>query len=517
MFLRRLVYLMFLKYLSISLNPISGGARPLNMRPLRILLALVLLTALTFSARFFHVNATTAGFAFLLLVLGVASAWGFVEAFILSVAATLMFNFFFFPPVGTFNIAEAQNWISLFTFLTTSLVASRLSTKARRRTLDAIERQQDIERLYTFSRAILLIDSSESFPAQLIRKLAEIFQLGLAVMYDRRTEKFYRAGPDSEVEGLENQLRETALNGVTFLNDRSCTFAAIRLGAEPIASLAVQGSRITDSVLQGIANLVAIGLERARAQDLAHEIEATRRSEQLRTTLIDAMAHEFKTPLTSIRATTTLLLDSPDQAKESRMELLKIADEEAQHLGNLIDDTVAMARLETGSIKVNPEILNIFEIIDDVTGALRNELQGRSLEIEREDEVSTGAWDRHLLKLAIKQLVDNALKYSPPGTPLRIRIRRDEEWLGIEVTDFGKGIPAQEQGRIFERFYRSPSVQTRIPGSGLGLSIAQNIAKAHGGKLTVSSLPGETTFRLVLPTEYKGEHLERRSNTGNRR
>jgi two-component system sensor histidine kinase KdpD len=483
---------------------------------MRVLSSLAVLAALTWAARAVPVNATTVGFAYLLLVLAVASTWGFVESFILSIAATLAFNFFFFPPVGTFTIAGGANWVALFTFLTTALIASRLSTRAKQRALDAVERQKDIERLYTFSRAILLIDSSESFPRQLIRKLAEIFELDLAVLFDRRTGDFYRAGP-SDVGGLENQLRETALNGTVPSRDSSCTLAAIRLGAEPIGSLAIQGMRIADSVLQGMANLVAIGLERARAQDLAHEIEATRRSEQLRTTLIDAMAHEFKTPLTSITATTTLLLDSPDQSLESRMELLRIAEEEAHHLKDLIDDTVAMARLDAGPIRVNPEILEIEEVLEEVVGSLKTELQGRTLEIVREGEAHAGAFDRHLVKLAIKQLVDNALKYSPSEKPLKVRVLEDSETLVVEVTDFGKGIPVQEQDRIFERFYRSASVQNQIPGSGLGLSIALGIARAHGGDLTVTSMPGETRFRLVLPLEYKGEDIERRSNSGNRR
>jgi two-component system sensor histidine kinase KdpD len=482
----------------------------------RIILSLAGLAVLTFAAHFFRVNSTTVGFVYLLLVLVVASTWGFIEASILSIAATLIFNFFFLPPLGTLTIADPQNWVALFTFLTTSLIASRLSTKAKQRALDAVERQKDVERLYTFSRAILLIDSSEPFPGQLVRKLAEIFQLDMAVLYDRRTGNFYRAGP-SDLEGLEEQLRDTALHGTSFSNNQSCTFTAIRLGSEPIASLVIQGARMPDSVLQGIANLVAIGLERARAEDLAHEIEVTKRSEQLRTTFIDAMAHEFKTPLTSIRAATTLLLAGPDQTQENRTELLKIADEEAQHLGNLIDETVSMARLDTGQIKVNPELSDITEIIDEVIDSLRTEIQGRSLEIVREDEVPLSAFDRNLIKLAIKQLVDNALKYSPPGTPLKIRVRQDNSSIEVKVTDYGKGIPVSEQSRIFERFYRSPSVQSQIPGSGLGLSIAQNIMRAHSGDLTVTSRPGETTFRLVLPVESKGEQIERRPDLSSRR
>ena len=480
----------------------------MNPRPIRILFSLAGLAALTFAAhRLVPVNATTIGFAYLLLVLIVASTWGFIEASILSIAATLAFNFFFLPPVGTFTVADPQNWVALVTFLTTSLIASRLSTKARRRALDAIERQQDIERLYAFSRAILLIEGSTPFPAELMRKLAEIFQLDLAVLYDRRAGAFYRAGP-SDLAGLEDQLRDVALKGISNSNP-SCTLTAVRLGSEPIASLAIQGDRMPDSVLQGIANLVAIGLERARAQDLASEIEATRRSEQLRTTLIDALAHEFKTPLTSIKATTTLLLDSPDQPKENRMELLKIADEEAQRLGSLIDDTVAMARLDTGHIMVNPEISDAAEIVNEVVTSLDAELRGRSLEIIQDPDVPATVLDRNLIKLAMKQLVDNAIKYSPPNTPLMIRVRLDENFIAVEVTDHGKGIPAQEQTRIFERFYRSPSVKHQT-GSGLGLSIAESILHAHGGELIVRSRPGETTFCMKLPMQTTGERIERR-------
>ena len=131
---------------------------------LRLLASLAGVAAVTFAAyKLVPVNATTVGFAYLLLVLIIASTWGFVEAAVASVAATFAFNFFFLPPVGTLTIADPQNWVALFSFLTTALIASRLSTEAKRRALEAIERQQDVERLYTFSRAILLIDGAEPF------------------------------------------------------------------------------------------------------------------------------------------------------------------------------------------------------------------------------------------------------------------------------------------------------------------------------------------------------------------
>src|SRR5262249_23411200 len=140
----------------------------MKARVLRLLLSVAGVAIVTFIAvSVIPVNATTAGFAYLLYVLLIASMWGFLEASISSVAATLVFNFFFLPPIGTFTIADPQNCVALFSFLATSLIASRLSTAAKRRAQDAVARQQDLERLYTFGRAILLIDASEPFAKQL--------------------------------------------------------------------------------------------------------------------------------------------------------------------------------------------------------------------------------------------------------------------------------------------------------------------------------------------------------------
>jgi len=476
----------------------------LGQRAFRLLLSLVGVALVTWTGHsLVPVNAATIGFAYLLLVLIVASVWGFVEAALASLAATLTYNFYFLPPVGRFTIADPQNWVALFTFLTTALIASRLSAVGKHRALDAVARQQDLERLYTFSRAILLIDNTEPFPKQLARKLAEIFELSAVVLYERHAEEFYRAGP-SDLDGLDDQLRDAALQGTSFEDARrSLAITAVRLGSQPIAGLALQGTPMPDAVIQGIANLVAIGLERARAQDLASQIEAAQRSEKLRTTLLDAMAHEFKTPLTSVMAVTTALLANPDQPAESRTELVRIADEEARHLNELIDNAVEMGRLDTANIRVHTEPSHVDEIVREVVASMRNEIDDRPVNVICDDHPSPIAIDRRLVKLAIKQLLDNALKYAPPDTPVTVRVHNGSG-VTIEVTDYGKGIPIQEQSRIFERLYRSPSVQNQIPGSGLGLSIAQNIVRAHHGDLIVTSRPGETTFQLTLPADHRG-------------
>ena len=480
----------------------------MGQRPLRLLVSFAGVAIVTFVAnRLIPVNTTTVGFAYLLLVLVIASAWGFLEAALASVLATLLFNFFFFPPIGKFTIADPQNWIALFSFLATSLIASRLSAMAKRRALEAIERHRDLEHLYAFSRAMLLIDKAGPFPQQLLDRLAEIFELRAAVLFERNTGAFCRTGiPDIGFEDVEERLREAAVHGVSLSDpNRQPIIVAVRLGSEPIASLALQSGMMPESVLQGIANLVAIGLERARAQGLAEQIEAARQSEQLRTTLIDAMAHEFKTPLTLIKAATTSLLASPDEPNDSRQEQLAIADEEAEHLRKLIDDAVEMARLDTTHIDVHPQISDVQETIRECVASMESEIDHRILEIGCDKQPPNIAFDRRLMKLAIKQIIDNALKYSPADKPVAVRVLASNGILTIEITDHGPGVPVEEQTRIFHRFYRSPSVKDQIPGSGLGLTIARSIAQAHKGDLTVTSRPGETTFRITLPTSYAGD------------
>jgi two-component system sensor histidine kinase KdpD len=470
----------------------------------RLLFSLGGVALVTFAAHWLiPVNATTVGFAYLLLVLIVASTWGFTEAAVASLAATITFNFYFLPPVGTLTIADPQNWVALFSFLATALIASRLSDKAERRAEDAIARRQDVEHLYAFSRAILLIDESDAFSRDLAQKLADIFPVDAAALYDRRTGEIYRAGP-ADFHGLDEQLREAAWNGSSFADpERRRVITAVRLGSEPIAALALEGAQMPDSVLQGIANLVAIGLERSRAQDLAHQVEAGRRSEQLRTTLLDAMAHEFKTPLTAIKAATTALLADPGQTGESA-ELLTIADEEADHLKELIDDAIEMARLDNAHIDLSLEMSDPAEIVRQAVASMQTEIAGRPVKVACEAGPGDVAIDRRLVRLAIRQLLDNALKYSWPQSPIDIRVGRTEDSVAIEVTNRGAAIPPQEQARIFERFYRGPSVKEQIPGSGLGLSIAARIVEAHQGEMTVASVAGETTFRIRLPKEPEG-------------
>ena len=164
-----------------------------------------------------------------------------------------------------------------------------------------------------------------------------------------------------------------------------------------------------------------------------------------------------------------------------------------------------MARVDTANIDVHLELSNLEEIVREAVASMKTEIEDRKLELICDGQLPAIGADRRLLKLAFKQLFDNALKYSPSGTSVTIRLFEVDGMITVEVTDHGSVIPVQEQSHIFERFYRSPSVRQQIPGSGLGLSIANTIMQAHHGGLNVRSSPGDTTFRMTLPTERKGE------------
>jgi two-component system phosphate regulon sensor histidine kinase PhoR len=195
------------------------------------------------------------------------------------------------------------------------------------------------------------------------------------------------------------------------------------------------------------------------------------------------------------------LLTGHDDLSGSSREQLTIADEEADHLTQLLNDAIEIARLDTEHIQIHPALSDLGTIVHEVVASMKIDMEDRPLEIQVDEGIPLVPVDRRLLKLAMKQLVDNAIKYSPADAPVLIRVGRCDGGVFVEVIDRGQGIQIEEQMRIFERFYRGHSVKTQIPGSGLGLSIAHRIMQAHQGDLSVTSRPGETTFRMTLPLE----------------
>ena len=467
----------------------------------RILIALGLIAAVTFICfRVVPVNATTAGFFYLVAILTIATVGGLVESTIASVVAMLCFNYFFLPPIGTFTIADPQNWVALFTFLATSLTASRLSARAKRRTKEVLERQSEMERLYSLSRALLLADTTRSMATQIVHQIAQVFELPAVALFDRNSAEIYRTGAD-DMPDIEAKLHDAAVRSTLSRDENSgLVVTPIRLGGQPIGSLAMRGVSLSDPALQSLLNLVAIGLERALSQEAVNRAEVARRSEELKSTLLDAIAHEFKTPLTSIKAVTTDLLSAPpEELKQHQRELIGIADEGADRLSKLVTEAIQLARIEGGQFRLNQRVYFPSSLISAAVRQMKALADGREINVSATDDLPLVRVDAELIQMVIAHLIDNALKYSPPVSAISVRARTGENKVIISVSDQGAGITEPEQSRIFEKFYRGSKDQN-LKGTGMGLAIAREIIRAHGEEIWVTSKPGEgSEFCFSLP------------------
>jgi two-component system sensor histidine kinase KdpD len=445
-------------------------------------------------SRFVPANPTTVALTYLVAILLIATGWGIAEATTASLVAVFCFNFFFLPPVGTLTIADPQNWVALMAFLITAIVASQLSGRARERHIEALARQRDLERLYALSRALLLSATGASVPADIARQIAAIFESPAVALYDRQSGTISRGGP-MDLPEIDARLHDVARQSVSFHDPSGLVVVAVRLGAEPIGSLAIVGAELNDTVLQSIANLAAIALERARGQEITARAEAARQSGELRATLLDAVAHEFKTPLTSIRAAASdLLLSATADARER--ELAQIIDEESNRLQGLVTDAVHMLRIEAGEFAVYRERHNLANLVASTLHDYAGPLEGHTVANNVPRDLTIDA-DRELLRLALRQLLNNAVKYSPPTSTIQIDATANSA-TEIIVRNSGSVIPEHEHRRIFDRFYRGTGAPS-VPGTGMGLAIVEQIARAHGGGVTVASDPvAGTEFRLSV-------------------
>jgi two-component system, OmpR family, sensor histidine kinase KdpD len=365
---------------------------------------------------------------------------------------------------------------------------------------DSIDRQKEMESLYALSRAILLMDPVRPVAKQMAYQIAQIFKFPSVLLYDRITGDTLCAGPQ-DMSGMDDKLREAAVLGTLF-EDRSnkTIVAAVRLGGEPIGSVAIRGATLSDSALQALTNLAAIGLERARAQEVAHRAEATRQSQELKSTLLDAIAHEFETPLTSIKAAATALRSGSFNKVLEQRELISIVDEEADRLSRLVRDAIQMARLEGAKSQISLELCPICALVDAALAPIKPALEGRKLVVNLQQDLPAVMVDTELVGLAIRQLVDNALKYALPNTPITIDGTAAEGKAFICVSEEGVGTSETNQARNFERAFPGPWNHPQEAGAGMGIAIARKIVQVHGGDIRVQSRPGEgTEVVMALP------------------
>ncbi len=444
-----------------------------------------------------HVNFATTGFLDLLIVVLVAMVAGFWEATVTSLAALICLNYFFVPPVYTFYVSDPQNWVALLTFESTALLVSRLSIQLEKQARTAILQRRGMEKLYELSRRTLLMNPQQSPGPQIVALICDVAQVDAVALFDAPRARVDSAGQ----AGLE--LEAAAKD--TFLQDRNedhpdrMTWRRmLRPGTSSIGAIVLRGN-LNPLLADSIASLTAIALERARSFEKQTHAEAARQSEQLRTAVLDALAHAFKTPLTAIRTASSGLLEAGhlDPAQE---DLVSLIDEESGKLNVLSTRLLQTAKLEAADTKLRQEAVFIPQLIDDILTEHSDQLDGHPTQLLITNDRCATYGDRELLGTAIMQFIDNAAKYSTPGSPIAIAVDDREGEILISVHNEGSEVRPEDRERIFERFYRSPGSNHRAAGTGLGLSITKEAAEAHRGRAWVKSEKGKgTTFFLSLP------------------
>jgi len=453
-----------------------------------------------FYRRVLPVNATTVALTFLLSILAVSTVWGMAVSVAMSVVAMLAFNFFFLPPVGTFTVADPQNWVALIAFLVVAVLASRLSTSARQQAADASARERDIERLYKFSQGLLesgnVMELLNRIPAQIVN----VFEIGAAALFLADKQKVYRSGPvipQLDTESLKAiMVREEPVFDVP----NSVCFLPVRLGVRTIGTLGMSGTILPRQTLEAIGTLIAIAMEHARAVEQLGQTEAARQGEQLRTALLDAVTHALRTPLTSIKASVTNLLSNPGLVEGQKHEMLTIINEEADRLNRLVGEAGEMARLDAGEVELRLEEHPIGDVISASLTHCRVALGNRAVNIHIAENLPPVRVDVARAREALVQLIENANQYSPPDRPITITAEPSGNFVVISVADRGNGIDDPEQALIFEKFYRGKDQRYSVEGTGMGLPIAKAIVEAHGGAMSLTSQRGQgSVFSFTLP------------------
>ena len=474
-------------------------AKDVRTQALRYLVVVAGIGAITFVDFKLKVNHTTVALMFLVMVLLTSAYWGLRYAVVMAIAATAAFNFFFLPPIGTFTIADPQNWVALFAFLVTALVASNLAERARREAEGAKQRRREVERLFNLSQRLLASENVLELLNALPLYVQETFSVGSVAVMAAEHPTIYRSALDAKFE--ETVLRSTLLRGEP-ITQGGVSYVPLRLGMRTVGALAVTGDALSRETLDALASLAGLAIERARALEALSKNRAEQEHERLRTALLDSVTHEFRTPLTSIKASVTTLLSGASLEEQGRRELLTVIDEETDRLNRLVGEASEMAQLDAGMFKLDLQLHGIGEALELAMQDARTTLDNHPVEVTVAADLPKARMDLARIREVLMHLLENAGKYSDPGVPIKVASEVKGDRLVTSVADRGPGIDSFEQSLIFEKFYRGQHQRYTAPGTGMGLAIAKVIVEAHGGTIgVVSQLGSGSVFSFSLPLE----------------
>ena len=454
---------------------------------------------------------------YLLGLIVVAARWGRGPAVLASILSVLTFDVLFVPPRLSFAVADTQYLFTLCVMLAVALVISNLTARVRDQAEAARARERRTAALYAVSRACASAGETYDVVQTAGQRVAEVFESEVAVFLPHRDGRLTPAlAEHAPFASDQKELAvaqwafdhgERAGLGTSTLPGSVAIYLPLLVSKGAVGVLGVRpggDGKPFDSerlhLLEAFANQVALAVERTNLAAEAQAAELQAETERMRSALLASVSHDLRTPLAAIGgASSTLLRGEGSLPDASRRELLQSINEEAERLNRFIANLLDMTRLEAGAITVRKEWQPVEEVIGAALGQLDAGLAGREVRTHVPESLPLVPLDTALVVQALDNLLENAVKYTPVGSPLEIGARLENDWLVLEVSDRGPGIAEGEEGRVFDKFYRLPNGSAQ-PGAGLGLAICKAIAAAHGGAARVANRPGgDAVFSLRLP------------------
>jgi two-component system sensor histidine kinase KdpD len=454
----------------------------------------------TFVCYRLQLNLNVTGFIYLIVIVLQSLAGSFASSAAVSVVAVLCLDFFFTTPLFSFEVTNPLDILALISFLTTGLVITRLTTRVREEAAISDRQRFQVDRLYQLAQKLLALNPEKPTYAKSIGLFRDIFALQAVCLFDAATAEMHCTS--DLPNGLADQTKSAFSSGRDTEDAGSgILIRCLHAGGNTIGAIGLEGLCDSDLTAGPLASLAAALLERTRTFRNASQATAAAQAESFRGAILDALAHEFKTPLATIVTAAGGLRELGVFGAE-QLELTDIVETEASRLGLLTSRLLRAAQVDREDIKPRLEFTNMAELVAVVVDQFSRQRTDRRLFIRKEGSDAGVMADRELLQLALRQLLDNACKYSVPGSAVMVNVDSQDEWVAIRTSNSGSPIRPGERSRIFERFYRGGETRHKVPGSGLGLYVARKIAHAHGGTLDLEMAtknPQETAFRLALP------------------
>lgn len=479
------------------LHSLADGPRRIEWGAVVAGIALALITLVCYRL---SIGFATTAFAFFVVVILHSLVGVFFTSALISIAASASLDYFFLPPVFSFRVNAPLDALGLATFLLTSFTINSLSYRLKQQARAASEQRDIVARLYEAAQRLLAQEPSQIDNEQALAVFLNTFQLQAICLYEGASDRFHEAGrSDAEMQRRAKEVYLTgkgtadAAAGECYLCLPSTTGAAGAIG--------FRGLRAAPLIAGPLTALVALTMERARASRSANHSAARAESEALRATVLDGLAHEFKTPLSTILAAAGGLREfgplSPTQ-----MEFAQIVETEATRLGRLTTRLLRTAKLESDELKPKMTDIDLEQLVLGVVKRYSKLAPERRFATMTYGDVGQVKADPELLRLALSQLLDNATKYSTHQSPIEIEMERREDRVSINVWNSGSPIPESERELVFERFYRGVECQDGPSGTGLGLHVARRIAIAHSGDVVYEAVGGKrpaVVFRIQIP------------------